>query len=66
MRLGTATATFHILLVAAKPLFAPFTDATLEAEESWSQRNLVSVNCLEKPQISQESLEIEDGEIVEV
>ena len=41
-------------------------NATLEAEGSRPQRNLVSVNCLEKPQISQESLEIEDGEIVEV
>ena len=41
-------------------------DTTLEAEESRPQRNLVLVNCLEKPQISQESLEIEDGEIVEV
>ena len=41
-------------------------DAALEAGGSWPQKNLVSVNCLEEPQISQESLEVEDREIVEV
>ena len=41
-------------------------DATLEAEGSQPQKNLVLVNCLAEPQISQESLEIKDGEIIEV
>ena len=41
-------------------------DVALEAKESRPQKNLVSVNCLEEPQIGQESLEVEDGEIVEV
>ena len=41
-------------------------NTTLEAEENQPQKNLVLVNCLEESQISQESLDIEDREIVEV
>jgi len=41
-------------------------DMTLETEESQPQKNLVLVNFLEKPQISQKSLEIEKREVVEV
>jgi len=41
-------------------------DTALEIEEDQPQKNLVLVNSLERPQISQESLKIKEREVIEV